>query len=64
MAKYIELQPMLDEIQGMIDNINYNYPYASQIELEVRKGQYEAIIEYLEEQPTIDIPFGKDTKSV
>lgn len=52
---YIEREPMIEEMQGLIDNVSRNFPNATSIELEVIKGRYEAVIEYIKEQPTADV---------
>ncbi len=52
---YIEREPMIEEMQNLINNVSHNYLYATSIELEVIKGRYEAVIEYIKEQPEADV---------
>ena len=62
MLKYIEREPIIAEMQNLIDNVSYNYPYASPEELESLRERYETVIEYVQEQPTVDIPLVKHGK--
>ena len=55
MAEYIEREPMIEEMQRLIDNVSRNFPRASETELIILKGKYEAFMEYIKEQPTADV---------
>ena len=48
---YIARQPMLEELEDMLDNISYNHPYASSAELECLRDKYETMLEFIKEQP-------------
>ena len=64
MAEYIEREPMIEEMQGLIDNVSRNFTNATSIELEVIKGRYEAVIEYIKEQPTADVKLVIETEDL
>ena len=55
MAEYIEKEPMIEEMQRLIDNVSRNYPKATETELIILKGKYEAFMEYIKEQPAADV---------
>ena len=55
MAEYIEREPMIEEIQRLIDNVSRNFPKATETELIILKGKYEAFMEYIKEQPVADV---------
>lgn len=55
MAKYIEKEPMIEEMQRLIDNVSRNFPKATETELIILKGKYEAFMEYIKKQPTADV---------
>ena len=55
MAEYIEREPMIEEMQRLIDNVSRNFPKATETELIILKGKYEAFMEYIKEQPTADV---------
>ena len=58
MAEYIEKEPMIEEMQRLIDNVSRNFPKATETELIILKGKYEAFMEYIKEQPAADVqPF-------
>ena len=55
MAEYIEREPMIEEMQRLIDNVSRNFPKATETELIILKGKYEAFTEYIKEQPAADV---------
>ena len=55
MPEYIEREPIIAEMQSLIDNVSYNHPYASPEELESLRERYETVIEYIQEQPTANV---------
>ena len=55
MAEYIEKETMIEEMQRLIDNVSRNFPKATETELIILKGKYEAFMEYIKEQPTADV---------
>ena len=55
MAEYIEREPMIEEMQRLIDNVSRNFPKATETELIILKGKYEAFMEYIKEQPAADV---------
>ena len=55
MAEYIEREAMIEEMQRLIDNVSQNFPRASETELIILKGKYEAFMEYIKEQPEADV---------
>ena len=55
MAEYIEKEPMIEEMQRLIDNVSRNYPKATETELIILKGKYEDFMEYIKEQPAADV---------
>ena len=63
MAEYIEREPMIEEIQRLIDNVSRNFPKATETELIILKGKYEAFMEYIKEQPVADVQ-PVDTKEI
>ena len=54
-AEYIEREPMIEEMQRLIDNVSRNFPKATETELIILKGKYEAFMEYIKEQPATDV---------
>ena len=55
MAEYIEKEPIIEEMQSLIDNVSRNFPKATETELIILKGKYEAFMEYIKEQPKADV---------
>ena len=55
MAEYIEREPIIEEMQSLIDNVSRNFPRATETELIILKGKYEAFMEYIKEQPAADV---------
>lgn len=55
MAEYIDSEPMIEKMQELIDNVSHNFPKATETELIILKGKYEAFIEYIKEQPVADV---------
>ena len=65
MAEYIAKEPMIEEMQRLIDNVSRNYPKATETELIILKGKYEAFMEYIKEQPAADVqPVDKDNMHI
>ena len=46
---------MIEEMQRLIDNVSRNFPKATETELIILKGKYEAFMEYIKEQPVADV---------
>ena len=46
---------MIEEMQRLIDNVSRNFPKATETELIILKGKYEAFMEYIKEQPAADV---------
>ena len=55
MAEYIEREPMIEEMQRLIDNVSRSFPKATETDLIILKGKYEAFMEYIKEQPAADV---------
>ena len=55
MTEYIEKETMIEEMQRLIDNVSRNFPKATETELTILKGKYEAFMEYIKEQPAADV---------
>jgi rubrerythrin len=53
--EYISKEPMIEEMRKLIDSVAVNFPNATETELIILKGKYEAFIEYIQEQPAADV---------
>lgn len=55
MADYISRELMIKEMQQLYEGVPYNFPNSTHTEWEILRGKYAAFIDYLKQQPAVDV---------